>query len=204
MEFPYEAPKPSSPGPSHTLLHALDELVAESSSARHASAAAAVTRNSALSDRAAALRRRRAEDARVAQLRGIFAAFDSDRDGFLSPSELERSLLSLGVRPVPEVTTLFTLFRRTRAAPILGRPPASSRLVDLDTFVYVVLNKLPPTVDTTREDMLAACRVFDPANTGRISLASLLHLLCEVDTAASAALTAEEVREDGGLREEWG
>ena len=187
------APERRSPGPSKTLLRELDRLVAGSSSAAHQ----AVSTQSGLppSDRVHTLRRKRADDSRIAQLRGVFAAFDLDRDGLLSSDELDRALLSLGIRSVPDVVALYTQHNRSR---LVGAPRelSSPRRVDLDTFIYVTLNKLPAAnyIDTTERDMIAACRVFDPLNTGKISLESLLHLLCEVDTASSDALSAEEVR----------
>ena len=41
----------------------------------------------------------RAAEARSQQLRGIFAAFDENRDGLLSQAELSSALLALGVQP---------------------------------------------------------------------------------------------------------
>jgi hypothetical protein len=54
----------------------------------------------------------RSEEARSQQLRGIFAAFDEDRDGLLSETELISALLSLGFDPTPEA-----LQRFARASP---------------------------------------------------------------------------------------
>ena len=54
----------------------------------------------------------RGEEARAQQLRGIFAAFDEDRDGLLSEAELSSALLSLGLDPTREA-----LARFARASP---------------------------------------------------------------------------------------
>ena len=61
----------------------------------------------------------RGEEARSQQLRGIFAAFDEDRDGLLSEAELTAALLSLGLDPTREA-----LARFARAS------PGGSRAID--------------------------------------------------------------------------
>ena len=61
----------------------------------------------------------RGEEARAQQLRGIFAAFDEDRDGLLSEAELTAALLSLGLDPTREA-----LARFARAS------PGGSRAID--------------------------------------------------------------------------
>lgn len=123
--------------------------------------------------------KRRADEARVQQLRGIFAAFDEDGDGILSPPELANALLALGVEPTSHVLARFNM-----AAPG-GR-------VDLQTFIRVVMIKLE-SFTSTDGFMTALFHEFDPDRTGRIPLSSLLHILVEVDTPTS--LDLEEVNE---------
>lgn len=55
----------------------------------------------------------RSDEARGQQLRGIFAAFDEDRDGLLNEGELTSALLSLGIDP-----THATLARYAKASPL--------------------------------------------------------------------------------------
>lgn len=55
----------------------------------------------------------RSDEARGQQLRGIFAAFDEDRDGLLNEGELSSALLSLGIDP-----THATLARYAKASPL--------------------------------------------------------------------------------------
>ena len=57
-----------------------------------------------------------ADEARSQQLRGIFAAFDEDRDGLLSEEELKSALLSLSIDP-----TQVTLSRFARVSPLGSR-----------------------------------------------------------------------------------
>jgi hypothetical protein len=59
-------------------------------------------------ERVLATLRKRADEARTQQLRGVFAAFDEDRDGLLLPGELKGALLALGVDPTPPTLARFT------------------------------------------------------------------------------------------------
>ena len=59
------------------------------------------------SERATATLRVRADEARTQQLRGVFAAFDENRDGLLTELELAPALLALGVDPTPATIARF-------------------------------------------------------------------------------------------------
>ena len=59
------------------------------------------------SERATATLRVRADEARTQQLRGVFAAFDENRDGLLTEAELAPALLALGVDPTKETLARF-------------------------------------------------------------------------------------------------
>ena len=59
------------------------------------------------SERASATLRVRADEARTQQLRGVFAAFDENRDGLLTEQELAPALLALGVDPTPTTIARF-------------------------------------------------------------------------------------------------
>jgi hypothetical protein len=59
-------------------------------------------------ERVLATLRKRADEARTQQLRGVFAAFDEDRDGVLLTDELRSALLALGVDPTPATLARFT------------------------------------------------------------------------------------------------
>jgi hypothetical protein len=59
-------------------------------------------------ERVLATLRKRADEARTQQLRGVFAAFDEDRDGLLLPGELKGALLALGVDPTPPTLARFS------------------------------------------------------------------------------------------------
>jgi len=55
------------------------------------------------------LLKRRADEARLQQLRGIFATYDEDRDNELNEKELTLALLSLGFDPTPRTLQRFYL-----------------------------------------------------------------------------------------------
>jgi len=69
--------------PSRTLCNALAAHTAASSSAAYMASHARAMAGLSRKGRKAATLKRRADDARVQQLRGIFAGHDSNRDGFL-------------------------------------------------------------------------------------------------------------------------
>ena len=70
--------------PSKTLHRALSDLTARSSSAAYMAAHDAAVAGLPRKSKRAQTLKRRADDARVQQLRGIFAAHNSKKDGFLS------------------------------------------------------------------------------------------------------------------------
>lgn len=55
------------------------------------------------------LLKRRADEARLQQLRGIFATYDEDRDNELNEKELSLALLALGLDPSPRTLQRFYL-----------------------------------------------------------------------------------------------
>ncbi len=57
--------------------------------------------------------KRRADEARLQQLRGVFAAHDEDGDGELQGPELEAALLALGFQPTQRASQRFTLASQT-------------------------------------------------------------------------------------------
>jgi hypothetical protein len=87
------------------LARSMREFAARSSSA---AIQAAAQQQPAQGPRAQAGARRRADEARVQQLRGVFAAYDADGDGWLSVEQLTLALLALGLQPVAAVVTRFT------------------------------------------------------------------------------------------------
>jgi hypothetical protein len=182
-----------------------------SSSAAVASFEAETKHMSVKMRRAHALRKR-ADAARVQQLRGIFAACDEDVDGLLSEKyvhrpvqpalchvftsfqavsfslqltspfddcrELEAALLSLGVEPIPDTLARFSC----------GGEPG----VDQSTFLVTAMAKLD-SAPLSDSSILRLFRSFDPDGSGRVPLATLLHVLCEVETPS--ALSIDEVNE---------
>lgn len=81
--YPLSVPK-GVKGPSGTLRSALAQLTAASSSAAYMESHCASMAGLSRKARKAGTLRRRADDARIQQLRGIFAGHDANRDGFLS------------------------------------------------------------------------------------------------------------------------
>jgi calcium-binding protein CML len=116
------------------------------------------------------------DDMKVHQLRGIFSTFDEDRDGFLSTKELESALFSLGIDPTPYTISKYQL-------------GSMNGKVDIASFVRLTTVREP--VRTTEESILTLFREFDKENTGKVSLGTVIHLLCEVDTPSS--LSAADV-----------
>ena len=78
-----------------------------SSAAGLAAAAQALAGGEHGESRAMSALRHRADEARVQQLRGVFAAYDADGDGRVTPEQLHLALLALGLQPVPSLTNLF-------------------------------------------------------------------------------------------------
>jgi hypothetical protein len=66
--------------------------------------------------RAAVAARRRADDARIQQLRGVFAAYDADGDGQLTVDQLALALLALGLQPTDATLSRFLLTATATAA----------------------------------------------------------------------------------------
>ena len=87
------------------LARSMREFAARSSSA---AIQAAAQQQPAQGPRAQAGARRRADEARVQQLRGVFAAYDADGDGWLSVEQLTLALLALGLQPAAAVVARFT------------------------------------------------------------------------------------------------
>jgi Ca2+-binding EF-hand superfamily protein len=151
---------------------------------------------------AAYVLKRRADEARVTQLRGIFAAYDEDRDGVLSSSrELPVALMALGIEPSEKMLQHFSL-------------SSPSGNVDLSTFIRVCMAKavsnsasaylgspdklgnipdISSEAETTEKRIEVLFLAFDPSRTGRVSLQVLLHVLAEVDSPT--ALTVDEIQE---------
>jgi Ca2+-binding EF-hand superfamily protein len=125
----------------------------------------------------------RADEARVQQLRGIFAAYDEDRDGLLNELELGSALLALGLEPSVKMLQRF------------GSLSASG--VNLESFVKTCMARAsgpsPAVGDSTYESILSLFRSLDEGGRGRVPLAMLLHVLAEV--AAPSALTMAEVQD---------
>ena len=178
MEVPVHPSRALPPQRSRQLEEAMAALTQRSSSAAHTAAAARLVEGALPAQRRTILRRNRADEARVAQLRGVFAAFDLDRDGALSRAELPPALLALGIQPTDAVVARY----------------GSTVGVTLDTFVRATMDLSESTATSTEPDILQAMRIFDERGEGSLPLSVLLHLLCEVDTGADSALSMEEVR----------
>lgn len=119
-------PKPKS-GPSKLLASGIQEYSSRASStaiqdgfAKHAP----LTRVPA-EQRPAVQARRRADDARIQQLRGIFAAYDQDSDGLLSADQLALALLALGLQPTEAVLDRFLAASKAAQQHLSYRPPTT-------------------------------------------------------------------------------
>lgn len=55
----------------------------------------------------ALLLKKRADEAKIQQLKGIFVAFDTNSDGYLDFDGLSSALLALGINPTPELVSKF-------------------------------------------------------------------------------------------------
>jgi hypothetical protein len=92
------------------LSRAVAAARAGGSSAAAQAEFAAATAGMTQRQRAAFALKRRADEGRITQLRGVFAAFDEDRDGVLSAErELPVALLALGVEPSAKALQQLTL-----------------------------------------------------------------------------------------------
>jgi Ca2+-binding EF-hand superfamily protein len=116
---------------------------------------------------------------RIQQLRGIFAAFDENRDGVLTKTELANALLSLGVNPTHKVVQRYQV-------------GTTSGEVDLPTFIRVSMRRLDDA-DRTVGQISRVFQEFDSADSGSVTTATLRHLLNEVLTQSQ--LSNEETEE---------
>jgi Ca2+-binding EF-hand superfamily protein len=98
---------------------------------------------------------------------------------FCTCSELNSALLSLGIEPSARVTS------RYQNAALGGR-------LDLACFIRVTMTRLEDP-DSTLPAINDVFAEFDEDGSGKVPLAALLHLLCEVDTAS--ALGIEDVNQ---------
>jgi hypothetical protein len=108
------APAPPSPAAAArrggTALRAAMAAVAEGGSSDAAlKAYLASTEGMTAKQKQAYLLKRRADEARLQQLRGVFAAADEDRDGVLAGGELPAALLALGFDPSPRTLQRYFL-----------------------------------------------------------------------------------------------
>jgi len=199
LNFAYAEPRPNH---NTRLARAVAAARQGGSSAASIAELDAATELLTKRQRAAYVLKKRADEARVTQLRGIFAAYDEDRDGVLSATrELPVALMALGIEPSEKMMQHFSL-------------SSPSGNVDLATFVRVCMSKavsnsasaflVSPSksggvsepsseAETTEKRIEVLFQAFDPSRTGRVSLQVLLHVLAEVDSPT--ALTVEEIQE---------
>lgn len=201
LNFAYTEPRPSH---NTRLARAVAAARQGGSSAASIAELDAATELLTKRQRAAYVLKKRADEARVTQLRGIFAAYDEDRDGVLSSSrELPVALMALGIEPSEKMMQHFSL-------------SSPSGNVDLSSFVRVCMSKAVSTsassflgsssdnkpstmseptneAETTEKRIEVLFFAFDPSRTGRVSLQVLLHVLAEVDSPT--ALTVDEIQE---------
>lgn len=150
--------------------------------------------------------RKQMEDRKLQQLRGVFAAFDSDRDSILTKEcvpmrvcllavgcwlsllfgrvdtcwwrrrELANALMSLGINPTPKVIQKYQI-------------GSTSGVIDLATFINVTMTRMQ-TAESTADQIMVLFKEFDPDGRGFVSAQVMQHLLHELDV--STALTPEE------------
>lgn len=157
----------------------------EAASAHNAHVTAGMT---AKQTKAYALKQR-ADEARIQQLRGVFAAYDEDRDGLLNEVELASAMLALGLEPSPKQLSSYQV-----RAPQAGG-------VDLATFVKVSMSRASPLpggpplepCDTSYGAIMDLFAAYDTGRSGKVPLALLLHVLAEI--AAPTALSMVEVQD---------
>jgi len=152
------------------------------------------------------------------QLKGIFALYDEDKDGYITKAQLIKCLQLLGfqireklllkyLNPPPEVSERATSEspsksprgKKGTSSPSKSRKSeviksnltalASSR-VGLSTFLKVTLQELPRLHESIEADLGSLFAFMDPAGAGTISIKDLRHLL--VDTLSSTRLDGDE------------
>jgi hypothetical protein len=110
---------PTRYAPRPTLRAALAAAKSAGSKGVAAEAQASATEGMSAKMKQAYLLKRRADEARLQQLRGIFAAYDEDRDGVLGVGsggdELANALLALGFEPTHRAIQRYTLASPTGA-----------------------------------------------------------------------------------------
>lgn len=92
------------------------------------------------------LLKRRADEARLQQLRGVFAAYDEDRDGHLDGEELVNAMLALGFEPSQKALQRFTLASPTQRVDLAT---VSDRL--RHPQIQVRLQYIAPLTDVTTD-----------------------------------------------------
>jgi hypothetical protein len=118
--YPFPAPRGDG-SQSRVLARVLAAHTAASSSAAHMAAHEAAMAGLGRRARAARTLKRRADDARVQQLRGIFAGHDSDRDGIVG----DKCVLG-GARRRASLFFLFPCSRAGRRPPPAPHPAAAA------------------------------------------------------------------------------
>jgi len=112
----------------------------------------------------------------IHEYKEAFALWDGDKDGKVGASDIGTMMRSLGMNPT-----------EAEIRQIVKEIPGGK--VDLPSFL-----KIMQKANTTRiaeKEIIEAFKVFDPSNTGFISIAELRHVL----TILGEKLTNEEVHE---------
>ena len=109
----------------------------------------------------------------IQQLRGIFAAHDSDKDLMISGAELSDAVRALGFTPSAALLARF----------MARRPQELQRggLIDLTTFLLVATQELKQERRFC-SDVVELFELFDPEQTGTVPASTLRHILHETLT----------------------
>ena len=132
----------------------------------------------------AKMKEKREEDD-MQMLRGIFAAFDENKNGRLSRRELSDALIALGFSPTEALMNKFYTEN-------LQHTGKKSWQISLPAFVTAALKHLDSAVDCT-EDVMYLFKSFDRKLSGDVSAKMVRHLLHE--TLVPTRLTEQETTE---------
>ena len=124
------------------------------------------------------------DESELQQLRGVFAAQDADKDGFITKRELKEAILALGFSPTDELMNKYHKLNISKGN--------NSWKISLDIFLTGSAQFLE-TADDCSSDLECLFQQFDPDGKGTVTAGTIRHLLHE--TLSPTRLSRQEMEE---------
>ena len=124
------------------------------------------------------------DESELQQLRGVFAAQDDDKDGYLTKRQLKEALLALGFNPTD---TLMNKYHKENLA-----RGSNNWKISLPVFLAASSTHLD-SADDCSDDIHCLFEQFDPEGKGVVTAGTIRHLLHE--TLSPTRLSRQEMEE---------